>query len=436
MNRRLQLITLLAVVLFACAERSPAAPPPRSVSTSHQFIVYGADARLRGALCDLAEHTKQIALNLLGEADAWKTPILIHAQPPQANLPELAPAHLAISQTGFGLKLQLELTIGTDVSAPAVERELLRAVFLEMMYRQQPGTPAGTPYVEPPEWLLLGTLALANGRDVTPLADALTGPLAAERSLSLEEFLRQKPELLESPSRLLYRAYAAGLVVMLRDGPEGRAGLGRFVGDLARAGNDPLADLRAHFPSVGGNGDATQQTWAQALQRLTKLERYRLLSCGETERQLALALQLGIPRSSQPASIYALEEFSSFLREPAAHSGLQRVADELLVLSARSNPLYRPIIAGYQEIVRQLAAGKSSKLPQRLAQLRGTREHLTRRMGAIGDYLNWFEATQSRTVSGAFEDYMKAAELAAERTSRRRDGISVYLDAVEAQVGD
>ncbi|MDQ6656400.1 MAG: hypothetical protein M3Y80_11370 [Verrucomicrobiota bacterium] len=436
MKRRLQLTTLLAFVLFAGASRSTAAAPARSVSTSHQFIVYGADARLRGALCDLAENTKRIALNLLGEPDAWKTPILIHAEPPQANLPELPPAHLAISQTGFGLKLQLDLTIGTDVSAPAVERELLRAVFLEMMYRQQPDTPAGTAYVEPPEWLLLGALALASGRDVTPLADALKAPLAAERIVSLEEFLRLKPELLESPSRLLYRAYSAGLVALLRDGPEGRPGLGRFVGGLARAGNDPLAELRAHFPSIGSSADATQQTWAQALQRLTRLERYRLLSCGETERQLALALQLGIPRANQPASIYALEEFSSFLREPNARGALQRTAEELLLLSARSNPLYRPIIAGYLDIVRQLAAGKPGKLPERLAQLRATREHLTRRMDAIGDYLNWFEATQSRTASGAFEEYMKAAELAAERTSRRRDGISVYLDAIEAQVGE
>jgi hypothetical protein len=57
-------------------------------------------------------------------------------------------------------------------------------------------------------------------------------------------------------------------------------------------------------------------------------------------------------------------------------------------------------------------------------------------MSAIDDYLNWFEATQSRTVSGAFRDYMRAAELAQERQARRRDPISVYLDALEVQVGN
>jgi hypothetical protein len=48
--------------------------------------------------------------------------------------------------------------------------------------------------------------------------------------------------------------------------------------------------------------------------------------------------------------------------------------------------------------------------------------------------MNWFEATQQQTQSGAFAEYMKAAELAMERQPRRRDPISVYLDALEAQM--
>ena len=55
-------------------------------------------------------------------------------------------------------------------------------------------------------------------------------------------------------------------------------------------------------------------------------------------------------------------------------------------------------------------------------------------MSAINDYLNWHEATQAKTASGAFAEYMKAAELAADREPRRRDRISVYLDAMEAQL--
>ena len=45
------------------------------------------------------------------------TPIVIHAQYPQANLPEIPRAVLNLSQTGFGLKIQLDLTITSDVNA-------------------------------------------------------------------------------------------------------------------------------------------------------------------------------------------------------------------------------------------------------------------------------------------------------------------------------
>jgi hypothetical protein len=65
------------------------------------------------------------------------------------------------------------------------------------------------------------------------------------------------------------------------------------------------------------------------------------------------------------------------------------------------------------------------------------REHIRRRMSAITDYMNWFEATQSRSTSGVFAEYMKAAELALEdQQSRRHDPISVYLDALEAQFSE
>jgi hypothetical protein len=294
-----------------------------------------------------------------------------------------------------------------------------------MMYREQPNLPAGTAYVEPPQWLLLGTLANAPGRE--------SAPVAAGRIMPLPEFLRQTPALLESPSRALYRAYSAALVTLLRNAPEGRGRLARLVGNLPQAGNDSMADLLMHFPSLAGTPDETQARWEAAVTQRVSGDRFRMLSCPETERQLALALQIGIRREKGEATVYALEEFAAFIKEPAAQPALARLNEELLLLSGRAHPLFAPVIGEYQRVVLELTRGKTKRLPQRLAELRSTREHLARRMDAVADYLNWFEATQSRKVSGAFDEYMKAAELAVARTSKRRDRISVYLDALEAQ---
>jgi hypothetical protein len=65
--------------------------------------------------------------------------------------------------------------------------------------------------------------------------------------------------------------------------------------------------------------------------------------------------------------------------------------------------------------------------------LRLSRKNVAARMQGIDDYMNWFEVTKSRGPSGAFDDYMRAADLAARREQTRRDPISLYLDALETQ---
>src|SRR6266568_1652255 len=105
-----------------------AAPTERSVSPSRQFIIYGADAALRGAVSDLAERTKADFLVLLRQRDNWTVPIVVNLQLQQANLPEIPPADFRFSQTGFGLKLQLDLTLSEKLDASLIERELLGAI--------------------------------------------------------------------------------------------------------------------------------------------------------------------------------------------------------------------------------------------------------------------------------------------------------------------
>src|SRR5881392_860334 len=73
-----------------------AALPAYSTSPSRQFVIYGADATLRGAISELAEQTKTNLLGLLRQRDGWKTAIVINLQSQQANLPEIPPANLRV----------------------------------------------------------------------------------------------------------------------------------------------------------------------------------------------------------------------------------------------------------------------------------------------------------------------------------------------------
>src|SRR5207253_8102734 len=125
------------------AGRLLAEAKPHSTSTSRQFLVYGAEVQIRGAMCALAEATKANLLRLLQLQDNWKTPLIINLDYPQANFPESPAVHLDFSQTGFGLKVQLNLLVTSDLNGRIGQRELLRAILLELMYRARTDVPAG-----------------------------------------------------------------------------------------------------------------------------------------------------------------------------------------------------------------------------------------------------------------------------------------------------
>ena len=409
-----------------------AAPAERSVSASRQFIVYGSDLRVRGAICDLAEQTKRDLLLLFDQRDGWTTPIVINAQFPQANLPEVPRSELNFSQTGFGLKLQLDLMLASDFNPFQVRRQLLRAILLEEIYRREPNVPAGTAYVSPPDWLLNGLLAQQT--DLEPrasLTDFLAAPVAAQKIFSLEEFLRQRPELLEAPGRSLYRAYSFALVDLLLHAPDGRRRLRTFLEGLASASNDPMSDLRAHFPELLDEKSA-EKTWSSHIAHLSTGQPYQLMGVAETDQILQEILRLKISEDGAEKN-YSLDEFQKFPRNASAMVALAQARRALSALALRANPIYRAIILEYAEIATRLVRDKTRGLSDRLARVRAARQRLAAQMEAIADYMNWFEVTKSHGPSGAFADYMKAAELAAHPEQTRRDPISIYLDALESQ---
>jgi cytochrome c-type biogenesis protein CcsB len=134
----MKMMTRAAILVLSIPAWQPlhAALPAHSVSPSRQFVIYGADAALRGTISELAEQTKSNLLALLRQRDEWKTAIIINLQPQQANLPEIPPAYLRLSQTGFGVKLQLDLTVGQNLDGSLVERQLVEQLGLDKTQRR------------------------------------------------------------------------------------------------------------------------------------------------------------------------------------------------------------------------------------------------------------------------------------------------------------
>jgi hypothetical protein len=404
-----------------------AAQPEHSTSPSRQFMIYGADAKVRGAISGLGEQTKTNFLGLLRQRDDWKTPVVVNLQPQQSNVPEIPPADLRFSQTGFGIKLQLDLTISENVDVSLVERELLRAILLEMIYRKQPHISSGAVLVEPPDWLIDGALALAPGRDRGPLIEAVAN---TQKPLPLEKFLRQRPGLLDSTGRTLYRAYAFALVQMLVDGKNGGAQLAKYIDHLSDSSNDPLANLKAQFPLLA---DDAERTWQLALNRLKGLQTFRLFTFTESERRLDELLRVNISEPKKPVKLERLDELAQHKLSASEKMAVDQLKRDLLFFVPQSNPVLRPTGREYQEILTLLARGKRRGVPKRLSRLDATRQQLAARMTEIDDYLNWFEATQMNRGSGNFTGYLKAVDQSQIPAPRRHDPLSVYVDALEDQ---
>jgi hypothetical protein len=403
-----------------------AALPAHTVSPSREFVIYGGDATLRGSVSELAEQTKSNVLSLLRQRDQWKTAVIINLQPQQANLPEIPPTDLRVSQTGFGAKLQLDLTVGQNLDGSLIERQLLRSILLEMIYRDEGDLAPGTTLVEPPDWLVEGALALTPGREREVVVEALS---ATDKGKSLEEFLAQRFDLLDSAGRMLYRAYSIGLVQLLLD-EGGRARLARYIANLSHASNDPVADLKVRFPQLR---EDLEKKWRLAVARLGGHQTYQLLTFADSERRLDELLQIKISdgsRNREQQKAVDLGELAGRKASRDEKAAVNQMSQALMLLIGTAHPVLRPVAREYQQITALLARGKRRGIANRLSHLDGTRKELAARMGEIDDYLNWFEATQMERESGVFNDYLKAANESEVSAPRRRDPLSVYLDAL------
>lgn len=401
----------LSILTFALPAQ--ALSPDCSICTSRQFLVYGSDLRLRGAVCDLAESLKRDLLQLINQRDTWSAPIVINAHSAEANLPDITRASLTIGQTGFGLRLQLELEMEA-LSLMDIRRQLLRTILLEMSHRNAPGLPAGKTYSSPPNWLAYAIEA--RNRDVEwPTAMSLG------KAFSLDEFLRTDPDSLDTISRTLYCAYSVALIEQIVRLPDGRERLARFIVDSEKASKNCAEQFRKHFPLVTGVTGVSRQSIASPI-----------LSAEETERRLEQILNHTIPDAVSGRK-YSLDEFPVFLRDPAAKRVLVHLGRDLRLLEARAQPIYAPLIGEYEKTTALLSRRKTSGITERLFRLRESRKVATLKMRKISDYMNWFEATQSKVPSGLFDDYMRAADAAESAGDRRHDSISVYLDVLETQ---
>lgn len=409
------------------------AAEPRQRTDNGQFTIYCENAKLRHEVASFAMRTKDELLDLLGEPDSWRRPIVIDlALAPLA--PGRSPIQLNVVDSEAGMKIALSVRIGDQPEDVNLQKHLIRSLLIEMMYRET-GVQGGTHFAEPPWWLVEGATQLARKREEGVDSDLFRRLVETNKLPPIERFLSEKPEELGPTALALDRSLAMCLVQLLVEQPNGRRRLAALVRSWPDHAGDSLGCLQKEFPAFASGPASLQKWWTLNLARFAASDRYRSLTLEETEHQLGALLEFDVKHDKTGATRhFTIGEFDSYRKIPGYRKTIAAQHAALLALSARSSALFRPVINSYEEAFTLLGKGKTWGMRDRLEKADLLRQAILQRGQEISDYLNWFQATQLGGRSKAFDAYLRTAEEISRRDKHRNEQITSYLDQIEEQL--
>ncbi len=405
----------------------------RSTSRTGQFIVYCDDREVRSRVVSSVEEVKADLLRILQAPDEWDYPIIISIDRAEPGKPE-SPVTLQLTNTLAGPKIDIGVRIGNDPARVFLQRHIVRALLLEMAYRDRANLRPGERYTEPPWWLAEGFLQAIRRRTDDGGKDIFKSIVNTDKLPELEKFLLHRPTLLDTPAGTVDSACALCLVEALLMLPNGAQNMTRFIRRSPEAVADPLATLAVQFPALSGSPQSLAKWWALQIARYANADRWQGMSLADTEKELAMVLTIEIPiDKAGNTQKFDLQHFADFVKLKEARGPLMVARVKVAALAARAHPLYRPVISEYEEICSQLSVKKTKGLSERIASIEQYRMALVQRMGQISDYLNWYEATQAEGSVEAFQQYLQRAREAAAPPPPPPPNpkVASYLDSLE-----
>lgn len=413
-----------AVTLHAQAP----ARPVRAVTTSGQFVVYSKDAEWRSNVSRRAEAARDAWDRWLGNPGRSPQPIIIQDLRTQAR-PRGNPRALSAVYEGDGgvPKVQVDVYDASLLSGEDFEVELFRAMALEWTYRGKT-LRAGKSIRQAPDWVVEGMAEEFRVKRSGPPDGVYAAVIRSDRPPKLEDFLRSRPMAMSATSMTIFRAQALALLRALDQTRERGGGLGRFLAGLDE-GDASLKSLLAAFPSLEDDAGTLGRLWTLAMARGTSARNTDALSVAETNRRLDEIFAVSALKDAkrpEEGTVTGPAALPLIARGEGGPFIMRQKAAELLALEMRAHPAMRPVINEFRTAADLLADKPRRNVQKRLEEASNIRELLAQRTGGVGDYLNWFEATQLDTLSQAFLEVTDPPE-APDRT----DPLTRHLDAIE-----
>lgn len=382
------------------------------------------------------EEVKQGVLQLLGERDQWRIPVVITLAPAPKATEVLTPVTLRLTQTPEGPTIQLGVSIGADPAAVHLQRHVVRAIMLDFLYRDHPPQ-GGQAYVEAPWWFVSGVIEkfrqAENGLD----AEIYRRLIGTNKLPAVADFLPGHGQEFGGAAAAFDDACAFALLQLLFEQPEGKVRMTGLLRQWPDSHGDAMGLLIRFFPTIGPDANAVQKWWTLNLARFAASDRYRGLSAEDTDRELQALLSFDVGLDKQGhAQRFGVGQFKEFLRLKGGKAAAKKQQAAVVALSLKANALLRPVLSDYEQIFALLAAGRTRGVEERIHAAETYRTAVLERKTEIADYLNWYEATQLGTRSGAFDHYLRMARAVESepQITVTSAAISAYLDLLEDQL--
>lgn len=433
-------------------------PVDRATSRSGMFRVSGGDSAQRSSVALLLEQTKDNLEALLkngidpkdqqnpnapmrmlprGQTADFKVPVdvILSGNPGDPAPPRSVIYELVVTPDSFILRIRVHRARGIDNEQ--LERAALTMLLYERALRDaRPGEYDEILVVRP--WLVEGLLEADKWRTSRADRRLYEGVFRQGGGFTADEIFELPEEnyrRLDGASRLSFRALSGALVMALLEQPEGRGAFQSFAGEAARFAGEMPVLLRKHFPQLNLSGNSLQKWWALKLARMVQPQLTEVLTIRDTELALDETLRFHLRGPDGNLVNHGIDEWKLLppLKEQERVEALRPAEDGLSRLSYRCFPSYRPLLVEYQQVLRDLSAGKKGDdLGMQVEELMNQRRTRMERALRARDYLDFTEISQARELSGEFDDYMRLKEeLELRPRPKRHDRITDVLNTME-----
>lgn len=412
---------------------------------------------------------------------------------PGARPPVQPRLYIVEGQTTPTLGLVLESS--PQAQSEEFRQEVIRLLLIERIVRSNLEIDFTQRSQVLPHWVFVGVKEAMDYVRLGRPSARFAAMFQAGASMPIEELLTADPQRLPAPRQEIFNLSACSLIMLLFEQPQGASRFRQFLAHLPRHGSSYENQLVRAFPGLALSKHSLEKWWALQNSLLAQPSIYEKLSVGATEKKLVQALTLrwqppaadtspglatraarasttvgkwfkkwlpkrkpeegaeadaetaasssppeteGTPVPAPELEVIPLTSIEGYLRaaqlpEESRRQAVQGTQMELAALALEAYPLYQPVLDGYQQTLGFLIDGKVESLSPILEALVARRAELQQIAEAMEDYLNWYEATQRKGLTGAFEGYFRLFEQLSKPPTRPPDPFSIYLDEIEEE---